>query len=81
MKIKFEDAMNKLENIIKKFETEEVDLDDSVKLFEEGMKLSAECSKKLDEVEKTIELITKNKNGVPVKKSSNSDIIEDNKDE
>lgn len=58
---KFEDAMKKLEGIIKKFETEQVDLDDSIKLFENGMKLSAECSKKLDEVEKKIEFITKNK--------------------
>lgn len=58
---KFEDAMRKLEEIIKKFETEQVDLDDSIKLFENGMKLSAECSKKLDEVEKKIEFITKNK--------------------
>lgn len=54
---KFEDAMKKLEGIIKKFETEQVDLDDSIKLFEDGMKLSAECSKKLNEVEKKIESI------------------------
>lgn len=58
---KFEDAMKKLEGIIKKFETEQVDLDDSIKLFEDGMKLSAECSKKLNEVEKKIEFITKNR--------------------
>ncbi|MFH1288162.1 MAG: exodeoxyribonuclease VII small subunit [bacterium] len=62
MDFKFEDAMKKLEVIVKKFETEEVDLDSSVKLFEDGMKLSVECSKKLDEVEKKIEFITKNKN-------------------
>lgn len=78
MKVKFEDAMKKLENVIKKFETEEVDLDDSVKLFEDGMKLSAECSKKLDEAERKIELITKNKTGNMITKSFPSDSIGDN---
>ena len=47
----FEDKMKKLEEIALELEKGELNLDDSVSKFEEGMKLSKECNKMLEEAE------------------------------
>ncbi|MBI4650187.1 exodeoxyribonuclease VII small subunit [Candidatus Desantisbacteria bacterium] len=60
---KFEDGLTKLEEIVNKLESGNLSLDDSLKYFEEGISLSRLCTQKLNEVEKKIEIITKNKNG------------------
>jgi exodeoxyribonuclease VII small subunit len=41
----------------------DVPLDESMKLFEEGVKLSRLCSERLDKAEKKVEIITADKNG------------------
>lgn len=62
---KFEDKMKELEDIIIKLESGELSLDDSIKVFHTGMKLSKELSVRLNEVECQIkELIKDEKNGV-----------------
>jgi exodeoxyribonuclease VII small subunit len=53
----FEEALKRLEEIAKMLETGNTPLDETLKLFEEGMKLSAFCQKKLTEVENKIKLI------------------------
>ncbi len=53
----FEELMNKLEDITNKLEKEQLSLDDSVKLFEEGMKISKECNSKLEDAEKRITIL------------------------
>lgn len=53
-KITFEDNLKELEKIIKKLEGSDCSLDESIELFEKGMKLSAECKKVLDDAEKRI---------------------------
>ena len=53
----FEDAMKKLEEIANELEKDNLDLDTSVKKFEEGMKLSQKCNKKLEEAEKKITIL------------------------
>ncbi len=58
--IKFEDAIKKLEEIAKKLESENLGLDESVKEFEEGMKLSKVCTKMLNDAEKKINLLIDN---------------------
>ena len=58
--IKFEDAIKQLEDIAKELETGELGLDDSVKKFEEGMRLSKVCTKMLNEAEKKINLLIEN---------------------
>ncbi len=50
----FEAAMEKLEQIVAKLESGEAALDESLKLFEEGAKLAAFCSKALDTAEQKI---------------------------
>ncbi len=49
-KLSFEKQLARLEEIVEKLEEEQTDLDNSVKLFEEGMMLSKELSQKLETV-------------------------------
>jgi exodeoxyribonuclease VII small subunit len=60
---KFEDAFQKLEAIVKKLEEGNLGLEESLKAFEEGVRLSRFCSKKLDEAEKKVEILLKENNG------------------
>ena len=59
--VKFEELIEKLEDITNKLEKEQLSLDESVKLFEEGMKISKECNSKLEDAEKRITILI-NKN-------------------
>ncbi len=60
---KFETALKKLEDVVRRLEGGELSLDDSLKAFEEGVKLAGFCSKKLNEAEKRVELLLKQKDG------------------
>ena len=55
--INFEENMSKLESIVADLEKGNLNLDDSVKKFEEGIKLSKECNKMLEEAEKKITIL------------------------
>ncbi len=55
--IDFEESMEKLEKIAKELESDDLSLNDSVKKFEEGMKISQDCKKVLDEAEKKITIL------------------------
>jgi exodeoxyribonuclease VII small subunit len=63
-KERFEDALNKLEKIVSKLEDGEIPLEESLKLFEEGIRLSRLCNQKLEEAEKRVEILMKGKNGL-----------------
>ena len=63
-KIKFEDAMKRLEEIANELEKNDLDLDASVSKFEEGMNLSKQCSKMLEEAEKKISVLIKTDDGI-----------------
>ena len=62
-KINFEENMKKLEEIATELEKGDLDLDTSVSKFEEGMKLSKECSEMLEKAEKKITMLIKGENG------------------
>lgn len=53
----FEEQMESLEKIVGELEKGELNLDDSVAKFEEGIKISKECSKILEEAEKKITIL------------------------
>ena len=74
---KFEDAFQKLETIVKKLEEGNLSLEDSLKAFEEGVRLSRFCSKKLDEAEKKVEILLKDSNGRLVPKPFSLDAGEE----
>ncbi|MFA6957113.1 MAG: exodeoxyribonuclease VII small subunit [Thermoanaerobaculia bacterium] len=61
----FEGAFQKLEGIVAKLENEEISLDESLRLFEEGVGLSRFCHAKLEEIEKKIETIVADSKGNP----------------
>jgi len=61
--IRFEDALKRLEEIVDTLEKGELSLEKSLKIFEEGVKLSRVCNKMLDKAEKKVEMLMQNKNG------------------
>ena len=67
--IKFESAVKRLEEIVNKLEGGDLSLDDSIKLFEEGVRLYQVCIKRLDEAEKKVEILLKDKDGNKMLKS------------
>ena len=58
-KWKFEEAMQRLQAIVEKLESGEETLDSSMKLYEEGAKLSAQCYQMLDKAEQQVAQLTK----------------------
>ncbi len=61
----FEDSMERLEAIVAQLEKGECGLDQSLKLFEEGAKLSLQCEKLLDQAEQKVDLLLSNDQEVP----------------
>ena len=55
----FEKALEQLENIVSGMESKKLSLDEMMKAYEEGKKLSDFCTKKLGEFEKKIEILVK----------------------
>lgn len=58
--INFEEAIKKLEQITAELEKGDLSLDEAVKKFEEGIKLSKECNKILEDSEKRINILINN---------------------
>lgn len=60
---KFEEALGNLEEVVERLESGELSLEESLAAFEEGVRLVKHCNQKLNEVEKRIELLIKDKEG------------------
>ena len=67
----FEESIVRLEAIVKLLESGEASLDDSIKLYSEGIKLVGECNKKLDDTERKIKLLSVNSDGETVETDFN----------
>ena len=65
--LKFEEAMERLEQIVERLENGDVSLEEAIELFQEGMRLSKLCGEKLDQIEKPIALLVE-ENGEWTKK-------------
>ena len=61
--VKFEQAMARLEAIVGELENGDLPLDESLKIFEEGIRLSKNCLKVLEEAERKVEVLVQDKNG------------------
>jgi exodeoxyribonuclease VII small subunit len=57
--LKFEESLQRLERIVADLEKGEVSLEKSVTLFEEGMQLSGQCRKELEQAEGKVEILLK----------------------
>jgi exodeoxyribonuclease VII small subunit len=73
----FEKSFQQLEKIVQRLEAEELPLDESLQLFEEGIRLSRFCHQRLEEVEKKIELILADAKGQPVTEPFEEEDLED----
>ena len=59
----FEQSLARLEEIVRKLESANLPLDDAMKLFEEGMQLSRDCQKQLEQAEARVEILLKKAGG------------------
>lgn len=59
----FEKSLDRLESIVSQLEKGELALEEALKLFEEGVKISRFCNTKLDEAERKVEILLKNDQG------------------
>lgn len=61
----FEESMQRLEEIVSQLEKGEAPLKESMALFEEGMRLAADCGKQLDQAEQAVMRLVKGADGAP----------------
>jgi exodeoxyribonuclease VII small subunit len=56
-RLSFEEALSRLEEIVDELEDESISLEDTIKLYEEGIKLSKICTETLEQAELRIEKV------------------------
>jgi exodeoxyribonuclease VII small subunit len=59
----FESSLEDLEQIVKQLEAGDLPLERSLELFEQGVRLSRECQKRLDEAERKVEILLRSGDG------------------
>ena len=76
----FEESMKQLEQIVDELESGNLPLEKALKKFEEGVKLSKACNKKLDEIEQKVTILIKDNDGNVQEKFLNSQDFGDDDD-
>lgn len=66
----FETKLQRLEEIVKSMESGQLGLEESLKLFEEGVKISRDCQTELDVAEQKVELLVNANTGEKIKFTS-----------
>ncbi len=61
----FEASLQELEKIVRSLENGDLPLEESLKLFEDGVKISRECQERLNQAERRIEILMKDGEGNP----------------
>ncbi len=69
----FEKSLARLEEVVRRLESPQLSLDEAMKLFEEGVVLSHECQKQLEEAEGRVEILLKKADGKMVAESFESE--------
>jgi exodeoxyribonuclease VII small subunit len=69
----FEKSLTRLEEVVKRMEGPDLSLDEAMKLFEEGVTLSRECQKQLEEAEGRVEILLKKADGKIAAEPFNTD--------
>ena len=59
----FESSLEELEQIVRQLEGGDLPLDRSLELFEQGVRLSRDCQKRLDEAERKVEILLRGNDG------------------
>ena len=73
-KEKFEESLEKLEAIVRRMEVGEMSLEESLKAFEEGIKLSRLCARKLDEADRRVAFLIKEEGELVTKPFAEEDL-------
>jgi exodeoxyribonuclease VII small subunit len=71
----FEEALKGLEAVVDRLESGDPPLEESIRLFEDGMRLSEACRKRLDEADRKIELLLRKPGGVSRETAEEGDIL------
>lgn len=74
-KEKFEEALEKLEDIVRKMESGDMPLDEALKSFEEGIKIIRFCSGKLEETQRRVEMLLGKEESLQVKRFEGDDSV------
>jgi exodeoxyribonuclease VII small subunit len=69
----FETSLSALEKIVRELERGDLPLEESLRLFEEGVKLSRECQERLNQAERRIEVLLHDSDGKPIVREYNED--------
>jgi exodeoxyribonuclease VII small subunit len=83
----FEEHLTQLEKVVEKLERGDLTLDESVRLFEDGMKLTTACKKELEQAEGRIQVLVEGKAGkmqpadLELKPNENDDMEADEDDD
>ncbi len=59
----FEESLKQLETIVGQLERGDLPLEDSIRMFEEGMRLSSQCKQELDSAESKVQILLKQRDG------------------
>jgi len=59
----FEESLKQLETIVAQLEGGDLPLEESIKIFEQGMRLSAQCKQELDTAESKVQILLKQRDG------------------
>jgi exodeoxyribonuclease VII small subunit len=59
----FEESLKQLESIVAQLERGDLALEDSIRIFEEGMRLSSQCRQELDAAESKVQILIKQRDG------------------
>jgi exodeoxyribonuclease VII small subunit len=73
----FESSLGELEKIVRKLEDGDLSLEESLKLFEDGVRLSRECQERLSQAERRIEILLKDESGNPFLQEIRADEAEE----
>lgn len=76
----FEASLAALEKIVRDLEAGELPLEESLQLFEDGVRLSRECQERLAQAARRIEVLTRDADGKPLIESLSDNILEETKE-
>lgn len=77
----FEEQLTALETVVERLERGELSLDESVRLFEEGIKLSNACKKELEAAEGRIQVLVEQGSGAMRAVELDVDVVEEDEDD
>ncbi|MDQ3061430.1 MAG: exodeoxyribonuclease VII small subunit [Acidobacteriota bacterium] len=80
-KLTFETSLQELEKIVRRLEEGDSSLEDSLKLFEDGVRLSRECQERLNQAERRIEVLLKDENGNPTLQTIGRDDLREDREQ